>query len=279
MIGVSLLLILTGGVAGAYLFNVQIAFRRISYLWFLTGANLSLMTLQFAWAFVPSAATAGLLSILIIGMLSGFVFFGAAIYYGSAARSNDIRGSTDRAWYGFVPFVNLWLVFRRGGVVPHPEIKQKTRFRRFVTDPLLVIGAICALTFNQWLGKVITETPLYHASDSSALVALLAKVQTLEESFATEAARSARELPARIDDITTLSAVEANGNTLRMIFDVEQDVEKFDTNDQRLIAAEYCAPEMFAHDLARGGHIVLTYRGPDGRIFEEIGITQAECPQ
>lgn len=279
MIGTNLLLTLIGGVVGAYFFTVRVRFRRVSYLWFLAGSNLALMIFQRGGgAFIPSAATAGLLSVLIIGLLSSFLFFGAALYYGSAARSNDIIGNTGKAWLGFVPLANLWLVFKRGHIIHNLDIKQRSAFTRFFADPLLVISALVVLTSIQVLGKVRQDSPIYQVSDSEALVALVANAQTLEESFAAEAAASSRELPIRIDEFTVFSAIEANGKTLRITFDVEQDFTSLSPAFKHALATQNCAPDMFAHDIRRGGRIILAYRGPDGQIIEEFEISRLNCP-
>ena len=77
------------------------------------------------------SATAATLSLMSVGFM-----WGVALWWVSAARSNDILGNTEYAWIGFIPIVNLYLMFKRGKSAQDPALA------RYVGDPLLVIGAI-----------------------------------------------------------------------------------------------------------------------------------------
>lgn len=276
-IGLAILLIIAGGFAGSFLFTVRIRFRRVSHLWFLACINLALSISQFGWIFLPAAADAGMLSPLVIGLFAAFPIFGMALYYGSAARSNDIKGNSSSAWLGFVPFVNLWLIFKRGGDIAVSPATQRSVTMRYIADPLLVVGALVIFAFAQGSGKLLEEIPAYQPSDSAALTSLIGNAQTLEESFAAEAAASRRDLPLRVDDITVFSDIEAQGKTLLITFDVEEEIERLNPGLKHSLTEWQCAPEMFAKDIARGGRIVLIYRGPNDRVIGEFEITQADC--
>lgn len=280
MMGIGLLLIIVGGVACAYLLEVRGIYRRVSYLWFYSVANLVLMGCQFGWLFVSFSATAGFLSVLIIGIFSSFFFFGAAAYYAAARRSNHINGTTDEAWFAFIPILNLFLFFRRGKVVSDLDVEKRSSFSRFVGDPLLVIGAILVFGIGQSLEKAFEETLPYQVDDGIALRALITKAQTLEESFAAEALASSEILPYKVDDNTVWSAIDATGNTLRMTYDVdvgEGNSVEFDSEILLKVAKNQCASDMFGYDISRGGRIVFVYRGPDKQILKKFEVTQADC--
>lgn len=270
-------LAIAGGGLGALLLKVRIPFRRVSYLWFLAGLNLALVIAQMGWLSVPAATEAGFFSAIMLGLFGSFLVFGLGIYYASAARSNDIKGNTRMAWMGFVPFVNLVLIFRRGGAM-NAETGDRAGLARYVYDPLLVVGALAVFTLSKGLTKTIEEAPLWQPEDSPALHALVASAQTLEQSFATEAEASSRSLPLRVDEITVFSAIRAEGDTLYLTYDIEDDeVTGLKPGFESNIAEWQCAPDAFATDLARGGRIISTYKGANGQVIAEFEITQKDC--
>jgi hypothetical protein len=275
--GVMLLLIVTGGLLGALIFTVRIKFRRIAYLWFVAGIGLAFTIAQLGWFLVPAAAKSGLVSTLVIALLSSVVLFGAALYFGSAARSNDIKGTTGSAWLGFVPFANLWLMCARGTGTSRVDEEERSGIAKFVVDPILVIGGLFVLGLTGIIDKALEQAPAPSASESAALSSSVAETQTLEARFASEAAASSKNLPHRIDEITVLTSIEADGHTLRMVYDVEQAVDRFLPGFKRRIADEMCGAEMFAGELQLGGRLVYLYRGPKGEIIDEFEIKQSDC--
>lgn len=270
---VALALIIVGGVAASFIARPVHRYSRIKYIWALAGLNLALSISQFGWLFSPAAASADALWLLIVGMALCFLVFGAVTYYTSAARSNDMIGTTSKAWMGFIPIVNLWLIFSRGE--ERADEDKPSAARRFVVNPLLVTGALVVFALGQGFGKVLEETPA--PTGNSDLAALMASAQTLEESFANEARLSSSELPKRLDSITVMRSITAEGRELHVNMDVEQEISGFQPGFKASIAAEQCSPAMFGHDLRRGGAIVYNYYGPTGGMIDRFYITQADC--
>jgi hypothetical protein len=75
----ALILIVAGGFIGSRIFTVEIALRRVAYLWFLAGCNILLTISQLGWLMSGAAADQGLISAFILLQLSFFVIFGAAV--------------------------------------------------------------------------------------------------------------------------------------------------------------------------------------------------------
>ena len=219
-----------------------------------------------------------MLSPLIIVAMGSFVLFGIGLYFSSAARSRHISGDTSRAALGFIPFANLWLMFKGGGTHgAGVERKPRSTLSRFVFDPLLIVAALCTLILSQGIDKALENTPYYDASDSQILTNLIAESQTLKESFATEARLSGAQLPIRIDESTVLSEIEARGETLTLTYDVDSEIVGFRPDFKTMLAQLQCAPEMFGADIARGGIVEMIYRDTNGRVIEAFKITQNDC--
>lgn len=273
----ALILIVAGGFIGSRIFTVEIALRRVTYLWFLAGCNILLTISQLGWLMSGAAADQGLISAFILLQLSFFIIFGAAVYYGSAARSNDIKGTTDSAWLAFVPLANLWLLFKRGEHTASQSPSVRSAFARYVGDPLLVLAALCVMAISQVIERAMEESSAFEVTESAALREAVSAAQTLEEAFRAEAEASSRQLPMRIDEVTVFRKIAADGKTLKLYFDVERDIPGFRADFKSSLAAEQCAPEMFLHDLSRGGTIMYIYTGPSGNTIDTFLISKADC--
>jgi len=271
-----LVLFVIGGVLGSVLFTVRFSLRRVSYLWWFALINLALALSLGLWAFVPVAEEAGQISILVASGLAVFVAYGAALYVSSAARSNHIAGNTGKAWLAFVPLAILWLMFKGGSA--GTGAARRPALARYVLDPVLVCLALLTLSVAQGVINGAASEPAYSLSDSPALQRIRTRAQSLEESFATEARLTRPALPLRINEITILRDVEADGATLRLTYDVERDIGELGESFRLLLAQDQCSSRMYGIDLARGGRIVTTYIGPTGRQIATYRITHADCP-
>lgn len=276
--GLGILAAIVGGVLAGIFMNVQISLRRVSYLWFIALLTLFVIITQFIWVLTPAAADAGMLSVLIITGFGMIGLFGVGMYYASAARSRHICGETSNAWMGFIPFVNLWLIFKGGrSEVSTPSGAPRSAIARYVQDPALVIGALMVFGLSQALSKAMEETTLYSTSDSAALVELITQSRSIEETFAEEARYSAAQLPVRIDEITIISDVVAQGRTLRITYDVDLEDITFRPEFADQVAAHQCAPDVFGPAIALGGVVEIVYRRSDTSIIETYTITQRDC--
>jgi hypothetical protein len=146
--GIFVLLFVGGAVLAACILKIRTPLRRTSYLWFLALAHLALTLSFLGWGLAPSAANAGLLWLLVIGMMTCLLILGMAYYWGAAARSVHIRGDTRRAWFAFVIFANLWLVFKPGRDAGGSGGGRLARAARRTADSLLVLGAFLVFIFS-----------------------------------------------------------------------------------------------------------------------------------
>lgn len=274
--GIYLLTFVIGGLIASQILTVHVSIRRVTYVWWIASLNLALMVSQLGWATAPAAADAGLFSALCILMISINVIFGVGLYYASAGRSNDIDGNVSRAWLGFVPIANLWLIFGGRKKAIYNE-SPRPIWARWLLDPALIIGAVFIFGLAQIIGNVIERAPLYDVADSEVLRDLITKNQTLEESFAAEAISSGAVLPIQVDEITTFSDISADGDLLRLRFDVSEQILGMRPDFINTLAKQYCAEDMFATDIARGGTIAIDYFGPDEQIIQSYEITSNEC--
>ena len=131
-----------GGVLASWRFTVRSALRRVTYVLYVT-----ILQVMFR-ASVGIIITVGIEpNFQVLGLLGCLVVAGMGLYSLAAARSNHIRGTTDRAWLAFLPPLGLWLCLKRGDTAPGHGAGLPGRIARYVTDTGLILLAIY-LTFH-----------------------------------------------------------------------------------------------------------------------------------
>jgi len=143
----------------------------------------------------------------------------------------------------------------------------------------LIVGAILIMTVSKGVDKIIEDMLDNNITDSQEITSLISETLPLEQIFAAEARTSKAELPIRIDEITVLSDVEAQGATLRITYQVEREIPGFIPSFKTGLANNQCSPEMFGTEIARGGIIEIVYIDLEGDVIEKFEITQEDCNQ
>ena len=271
-IAVALVLtVLRGGVAGMLL-RVDTELRRAPYLMVLAGISLGVALLQLGWAYVPDAAQSGMLSVLFLAMMGVNLLAGMFVYWASAARSNDMIGETSKAWMGFVPLVNLVLLF-----TPGESGVGRSRVARWVLDPLIVVLALAVFAVSRGAEESILNSVEQASIANPGWVQYVTESMTVEDSFAFEERTMRSNLPIRLNAVTLLTRVEAEGAILRMEFEVEGEDSFLPDDLAELVAQEQCRSDMFGRELRQGGEIEYRYSRSDGRFMDRFTITGADC--
>jgi hypothetical protein len=276
-IALSLALLIAGGAFGSIFIRVTSKFRRVTYLWWLVGANLILIGVQFCWILLPLAATYGVVSLLSLFIYASPMVFGAAIYFGSAARSIHITGNAKHAWMGFVPFLNLWLMFATPDAGSVTDQAERSRFGRMIADPLLVISAIAVLGVNKTLEAKLDQIDDFVFGDMTAIQTLFAEVLSVEELFVEMVVTARADLPRKVDTYITFQSIESEGDTLRLGYRIDETEATVSAASKDVIASALCAPDSFGSLIARGGKVIQTFRTMDGRVMAEFVITNFDC--
>ncbi|MBR2654907.1 MAG: hypothetical protein IKD58_00145 [Loktanella sp.] len=214
-----------------------------------------------------------------IASIFTYVIFGAAYYYASAARSLHASNDTVKAWLGFVPILNLWLIFA-GPDNEHVQSYPRGGFSRFIVDPILVIGALLVLGLSQVVSDATLSSSAFETGDSSAFEALLqANIQdmSVEDTFTAQARLISAALPLRIDEITLLTEVQAKGRTLSLNYDISEQLSGFDSGFRQTLVNFQCGSEGFGDEIRRGGSVIMTYRVPDRSTIATYTITPTDC--
>lgn len=268
-------LLFGGAILGLLLLKPTFRLRRVSYIWLLVIANL-IITVSTSFALLTAQAiAAGILSVLILFIGSCYFGAGVLIAFGSLARSNDAYGKRSRGWMGIVPLVclALWLSppHREAGPLP----VQRSGFARYILDPVLVIVALVAMgMMNLFLDQLEEASISMPAMDASTAERVM-RTMPVEEIFQETAREMQSQLPMRVDEITVLTAVSSDGNSLFFDYSVEQQID-LPNGFESGLRENICSPDVFGTAIERGGRFISTYVGPDGNQIAAFVISQ--CP-
>lgn len=264
-----------GGLIAAWRLTIRHSIGRLAFLWAKALFNVGVVALQLGGHAVPFAADLGLLWILITVIFTGAAGLGGMLYYASAARSMNMRGDSKYAWMGFVPIVALVLLFTPA--MADQQKPMRGRMVRYVRNPILLVTALFAIIMGQALSKVLDETPAYDVVDSTTLVGLISGAMTVEEYFASESEGMRASLPMELDEVTTLTRVDAEGKSLEFVYVVSDHQPGVAMNSTSTLAEIVCPAESFGGPLSRGGQVIFTYRGPDETLIDRYVISVADC--
>ncbi|WGW02262.1 hypothetical protein [Tropicibacter oceani] len=277
MIALAMASLVVGAVLAGVFIKVRTPMRRVSYLATLAGLSLGVAGLPYAWLAISAMAEFGLLWLVVVAVHLGVAAFGALTYLASAARSVDITGKPGKAWLGFVPLANLWLMFRAGD---HGSNDNPPKGWMAALDPLVVLLALGAMIGAKILEARADEVIDRHSGNAGpALIALVTDAQTVQQSFETEVESLQSILPIQINEDTTLVSARTSGKTLFYVYDVTGIGVELVDGLRHWLALDYCQPDMFGPALKKGGEIVFNYHQSDGILIEAITLTGADCPK
>lgn len=271
-----IMLMVTGFFLGIVVFRGGTAsLKRVPYfIWSAAVISLS-SALSLAWLLSAQAIQSGLLMVL-VSLIFGSVFV-AGVAHGilAHARSVSIYGSGRGAWMAIVPFVNLALVFKR------PMDWQKSGPRTLSLNILGILFGVLLLLIGLGLGSIAQKQTAYATSQAESDPALYeAHIDLLlnEQGLETTLAQMAAETPSqRLDEMTTLLRVEAEGNTLRYVYEVSTDMKELPVAVQTKLLEDNCGVVALRRLFEAGATVVHIYMLIDGTKIATITTSQRLC--
>lgn len=284
MIGINWLVIVAGGILGWLTWKGEKSLRRVSYLLIFAILLFVFTVMQTLWLLAPQAIVDGQIWFIFLVMMLTSLAYGYGTWIIASARSRDVitDGNPGIAAYAFVPLANLYLIFARGEArTSGDDIEQpRSRFGRFVGDPLLVILALCIIGAGNVVTRAGTEraTSTSSASSTTEAQALGRMAETVGVSATMDrlAADMRLQLPMTIDELTQLVSVVSAHGQLTYDYDISQPVTLRPDFGQDLIR-QACQPHLLGPVLAAGGSIRQRYSDPNGTVILDQFVTGADC--
>lgn len=251
--------------------NSTLSLRRVPhfiYLAFVTGL---ISAAPLAWTLTTVALNAGMLWALVGFVFSMIALAGFATGVLAHARSVNAYGDGSGAWMGIVPIANLFLMLKR------PLDWRPSGWKNRSLNALGTVVGFVMLALGSGIGKVAEEMTNQMADDAanqSAMLAGMAKAQGIEATLE----MIASQVPSqKIDETTTLIGVEADGSTLRYIYEVAGQIDALPLNLRVNLAQENCSNEAIRPIISAGASIQHRYIRSDKSEIGVVEVTPQIC--
>lgn len=225
---------------------------------------------QLWWFLYVPAVKIGVSFLFVLTDTVGELAYGAYIAHIALARSRDAYGHDGRAWWAFVPFVNLFLLFKPSQT---PDTAPGSTAAALVGLVLFGMGrAVIGIIENSGdgFGEQVASDPQALEIIRSLKMRAQGIEAALDDLIAAEAA------PTRLATTLELTAVTRRASHLRYDFtlDLPQD-EVLSADYRRQVHAQMCAGLM--QYLTMGATAALHYARPNGSEIEILTLSLAEC--
>lgn len=256
--------------------NSQWSLRRVPYFLAFAGIFVLSSALSLAWMATFEAMKHGVLWLLVASIFLGIAAFGYVYGVISHARSVSGYGDGGSAWMAFVPFANLFLLFKA------PIQKDETKSAaRMAGNFVGVVLGLFLLALAQGITKVsddVLDNMIERAGADAELLSISTEAMLRAQGLEATLSQMAAEVPSqKVDETTTLLRVEARATTLRYVFQVDTDAQNLPASVRRGLTKHNCTYEALAPVIQAGATIVYFYGRPDGTELGTVTITQTIC--
>lgn len=268
-----------GGVLAFLAIDVQTSIRRSTYFLAVSGLYLAMVLGSFVWPFIPAAAEANMIWVLVTGFFTYCTALGAACITVAGARSRDIQGDRGKAYLALIPIANLYLHFKGPKLDSIPAPRPPRRLARLAYSlPITAIGVV-VLAISGMLEKVAENTSAYDPSHSPVLMERISTARSAEDFFRFEANSYLGALPMRIDSETILTDVVARDELLTYTYEVADPDITFNASFKPFLATEFCSDGFYRDAFAKGGELHLKYLAADQTPLGWFRIADPDCPK
>lgn len=255
----------------------QAVLNRAPYFALFGLATLAFSLVQLMWVASGTAILGGWLWLLVVVDAVAATVAGYAVVTLGRARSRDMRGDPGLGFLSVVPVANLWLIFAPGKAAPEAVTP---------VGPLLagVVGAILGLA------TTVAARSLDAASENMVLSAMARQLGTPEGAAAVydlrirteglasilRAEAEAASVPVSVGNGAMLSALTADGSTLRFRYDVQGDMAgRLDGVDATLRESA-CGDSVQRMLLTHGARLEFQYADATGAVVT-FPVTGGDC--
>ena len=195
------------------------------------------------------------------------------------ARSRDAYGHGRLAVLGFIPIANFWLLLTPS--------ENETSTNRLATPPLLSGGlgvftglvlfaaAFGVTAYIEFKARTMEQQSQTEPIAQFEWIDSMIRAQGLEETLRLMAAEA--QTPVAIDEVTTLSRIEATATQLQRTYVIELDDMVVTDEFRNLIRTSICEWQPFEPILRARGSILEVYVDPGGRLIGTATVTRNDC--
>ena len=268
---VSLAIIAVGAVIAAFVTRSKTELRRAPYF-ALSGLLFLLLSgaSMFTSAFIVQAIVGGIFWVIVALEVLATIVFGFFLGRVAMARSRDAYGHGRAAVLAFIPLANLWLLLTPS--------KTEVSANRVPTIPLLTggvgvfVGFVMLAAGGGLTGysQMEVERMIENATSEGVFERVI--LDRVLKEMAAEVAT-----PMIVDDITTLLRMEADGDTIRYVYEISSDPETLSISMRAGLVQQNCTYDALRPVIEAGAIIEHLYLRRDLSEVGTVTITRTIC--
>ena len=254
---------------------------RAPYFAYSALVGLMIAAFQLVWLNVDAAVTNGYLWLFMVTDLGSTCAGGFLIGRFAMGRSRDLRGNARLLPLAFIPIANLYLLFAAS---PHPDTGHSFYAPRGFSGGLGVVAGFAMLVVAAGVSGFVEQRMMTKSASSPAVEAFgPGSIQSMVDSNGLEptlrmlATSTRSELPIRIDEVTNLVRVEANGHALQRTFRVDRASFELRDRFRGQIDQAVCGDAYLRTLLDAGAAVEERYTNAAGELAGSHKVTGASC--
>lgn len=266
-----------GGIIGAFTNNDESRLLRVPYFVFSSILFFVMTAEQIVWLNSSAAWQDGYLWVfaaadIIVAVAVGYFWAGLAM-----SRSRDAYGHARYAFFAFVPIANLVLMFTPSKEqTSEPVIPLlKGTLGVFVGIVVFMASNGLAAYINMEASRMASESTSDANVEQMSIDDLL-RYQGLEATLQQLADAVPQQ---KVDEITILQKVEADGSTLRYLYEISSDLQELGVLMRSQTIQHNCTFDAMRPILEAGGKIEHVYYRISGTEIGIITVTKEICTQ
>jgi hypothetical protein len=256
--------------------------RRMPYLILNSLVYYLTSLLVFAWLLAEDAIRLDVLWALVLVISFWIALGGYVTGWLAVRRSISAYGNAGRAYFGFVPILNLFLLFKAplNNADIRPAAVRYCEYAASIFLCFMLLGGagrmddIYESILAKSYGSEELDPALQQKIDAMLTQSILASddVNSIVARIAEET-----ELPVEIDEVTTLTTISADGPILRRTYVIAQDEFEMSVAFRASIREAVCAYDVFNSLISRGVSIEEHYQRPNGAAIGMHRVSGDDC--
>ena len=206
------------------------------------------------------------------------IYLGFGYLYGAiaVARSVDGYGDKSKWFYGFIPLVNLALLFK-----PSTERSDKGPVLRWGSALVMVFAGFVLFGFGKGLEnnlETLLASRFSEAANNTDVANKIAEATLAAQGLADALRQAANEVktPTRLDEITTLTDIKATDDSLEYVYTVDTELNSLPDAFLKKVMVNYCAGALQPF-LNIGATIKATYQTATGAQLGDVWVNRERC--
>lgn len=277
--GLGFLFFIVGGILSRIAGKADVKLKRTPYFAYSCLIFLLLSAAQLIWVQSVPAITGGYLWLLMTIDIGASVVGG--FFYGKVAmaRSLDAYGGRGMAVLGFIPLLNLLLLFKPS---QHANLGIPASTIRVLTGNWgVLIGTLALFAGSAIPGSVSSlneRIALRARSNPSAVKAAISlMIRSKGLAGALHTLSTEVRTPVKIDSVTTLSRIEVSGTEFRRIYIVSVPNPEISSSFRTEVVDKICSYAPYSPLLAAGATVHEVYTKADGSTLLSVLVTKDTC--